>query len=384
MAKVRIKRYPDKKFKGWQVELINGKSILFSASKYKKNDVDKRVAIIRDAEADLTQLGQISERTESDLRRFPDLRSALIEKGVVQSAPIITLGELFKRYLDDCKVAESTLGNRRNALRRALDLIGDRIALDVDEQVANSFDALLNNLVEARKRNDREGISEATRAGYIKQIKTAFNWAVKKKLLPANPFNGIKAGSQINHSRQEYITPKESALILDACQWSPNSAEWRALFALARFQGLRIPSESRALRWQDVDFDRKTISVYSQKTARYKDKDRRIMPLFPDTARILKELRDEQRLGKGDFVFQRLRGDNLRTTFEKIIYRAGVERYPKLFQNLRASAATDVERRFGGVAESRWLGHVEKVAQDHYFQITDETLERAKEFTFVE
>ncbi|MFN6138978.1 MAG: hypothetical protein ACK480_10850, partial [Planctomycetota bacterium] len=45
------------------------------------------------------------------------------------------------------------------------------------------------------------------------------------------------------------------------------------------------------------------------------------------------------------YVFPDHRGDShLRTTLEKIILRAGVTPWPKLWQNLRASAATDLAR----------------------------------------
>ena len=380
MARLKKKSYSDGSLKGWQMVLDDktlydgSKTIFYSVHEYKESDVEKRLLLVRDIESTMKKRGKLTEDIEEELRRFPDLHHALIEKGVVQSAPVITLGELFKRYLDDGAVKESTFEIRRGRLRRALDLIGDRIALDVDERVALDFDAQLNKLVELWKRDEREGYAPATRAGYVKTVKTAFNWAVQKGLLPDNPFKGIKAGSQVNRSRLEYITPKESEKILEACLYSNCPNEWRALFALARFQGFRTPSEQRELHWRDVDFEKGMLTFYAPKTDSW-----RTMPILPDTTPILKELFDERNPKKDDFVFQCVSVRNPRTTYEKIIKRAGVERYPRLFQNLRASAASDIANKYGSPAESAWVGHTEKIATAHYIKVTPDIVARAKE-----
>jgi integrase len=46
-----------------------------------------------------------------------------------------------------------------------------------------------------------------------------------------------------------FVTREEAHAVMDACP----DAEWRLLFALSRFGGLRCPSEHIALRWADVD-----------------------------------------------------------------------------------------------------------------------------------
>ena len=49
--------------------------------------------------------------------------------------------------------------------------------------------------------------------------------------------------------------------------------------ALARFGGLRIPSEAFSLKWSDVDWERNRMSVPSPKTERL-GKTHRVIPLF--------------------------------------------------------------------------------------------------------
>ena len=51
--------------------------------------------------------------------------------------------------------------------------------------------------------------------------------------------------------------------------------------------------------------------------------------------------------------------------------------YPKLWQNLRSSRSTEVEREFGAFLESQWIGHTQAVAREHYLMVTQEDLDRA-------
>ena len=64
-------------------------------------------------------------------------------------------------------------------------------------------------------------------------------------------------------------------------------------------------------------------------------------------------------------------GANLRTTFTKIIGRAGVKPWPRLFHNLRASCACDWVERFPAHVVAGWLGHSPLIAARHYLQTRD-------------
>ena len=110
------------------------------------------------------------------------------------------------------------------------------------------------------------------------------------------------------------------------------------------------------------------------------------MPLFPRTREILERLRNEQEragiLDECPFVLRKVRMiTNPGTTFKKIVFRAGVEDYPKPFQNLRASAATDVRREHGKAAESDWIGHDAAIADEHYDMVTADELRKAAGLT---
>ena len=69
----------------------------------------------------------------------------------------------------------------------------------------------------------------------------------------------------------------------------------------------------------------------------------------------------------------------MRTQFERIIRRAGLEPWPRLFHNLRASRETELAERFPIHVVCAWLGNTPDIARKHYLQITDEHFQRALE-----
>jgi hypothetical protein len=52
--------------------------------------------------------------------------------------------------------------------------------------------------------------------------------------------------------------------------------------------------------------------------------------------------------------------------------KAGVKAWPKLFQNLRASRATELAAAYPEYMAAAWCGHSEKIAVEHYWQITED------------
>jgi hypothetical protein len=68
---------------------------------------------------------------------------------------------------------------------------------------------------------------------------------------------------------------------------------------------------------------------------------------------------------------------NLRTTLEKIIRRAGLEAWPRLWHSMRASCETDLARQFPLAVVAKWLGNTQAVAMRHYVDVTDADFERA-------
>ncbi|MFO0899997.1 MAG: site-specific integrase [Pirellulales bacterium] len=101
--------------------------------------------------------------------------------------------------------------------------------------------------------------------------------AVRKRLIAHDPFFDMKGCAvKANKSREHFVDRATAQAVLDACP----DAEWRLIFALARFGGLRIPSELLALRWGDIDWARDRFTVHSSKTEHHEGGGVRVVPMF--------------------------------------------------------------------------------------------------------
>ena len=64
-------------------------------------------------------------------------------------------------------------------------------------------------------------------------------------------------------------------------------------------------------------------------------------------------------------------GANLRTTAEKVIKRATIEAWPRLFQNSRAFCETDWVQIYPAHICTKWLGRSPTIAAQHDLQVRD-------------
>jgi len=220
----------------------------------------------------------------------------------------------------------------------------------------------------------RKQYAPAYVARLIKYGKQFFHAARRAGLAEKSPFDGVKAGTMANPDRAYFLTPEDAQKILDACP----DAEWRLIVALARYGGLRCPSEIVALSWSDVDWARGRFLVKAPKTAHHADGGRRWVPLFPELRPHLEQAFEGSEPG-AVYVVQRKRchDTNLRTTFEKIVYRAGLLPWPKPFQNMRATRETELARTYPLHVVTAWIGNSSRIAAKHYLQVTDADFERA-------
>ncbi len=218
------------------------------------------------------------------------------------------------------------------------------------------------------------GLSRSTVAKWVRYAKHFFAVAYRRKLIAENPFAYVSGGQVIGDpARRQFIPADDVRRVLEAIP----DPEWRALVVLARWGGLRIPSEALALQWGDVHWDRGVFVVRSPKTA-YREGGIRTVPLFPEVRAALDHLWELAAEG-ATAVFTRFRGSeqNLRTQLSRWCERSGVRPWPKPFQNMRASRATELADQFPSHVCAAWLGHTERIAEAFYRQVTDEHLARA-------
>jgi integrase len=214
----------------------------------------------------------------------------------------------------------------------------------------------------------------ATVGRTIKGARQLFQAACRADLIARNPFDGIKAGSHTDKERQYFVSQQDAQRVLEACP----DAEWRLIVALSRYGGLRCPSEHLALTWSDVDWARDRFRVTSPKTAHHAGKGDRWVPIFPELRPYLEEAFELAPEG-AVHVIRRYRDvdKNFRTRLTRIIRRAGLKPWPKLFHNLRASRETELAAVHPLHVVCEWMGNSALVAQKHYLQVTDQDFARA-------
>lgn len=210
-------------------------------------------------------------------------------------------------------------------------------------------------------------LAVATVSKHSKRCKQVFGSLVQDKILEENPFGILKGGDESNASRFHYVDSNVSKEVLEACP----DQDWRTVFALARWGGLRCPSEVLTLKWTDIDWKANKIKIESPKTGL------RFCPLFPE---LRKELDASWELAEDGAVFvvrNYRKGSNLRTQFIRILKSASIVPWEKPFQNLRSTRRTELQREYPGHVIDSWLGQSSEVAAKHYLQVTSDDWGRA-------
>lgn len=293
-----------------------------------------------------------------------------------EAAQIITVDALCTAFKDRAVVKPSTAASYAQTLDSIRAFYG--LTKPITEITTADADAWRKAITLAtegegkrkKKRTAEDGrLAPATVAKRVHVARHVFGKAVAWGWLEKNPFAALRAGSQANPGRAAYVPPETLEAVLDACP----GLQWRLVFALARLAGLRCPSEVGGLTWGDVDFEHGRLTVRSPKTEHHGGGHAvRLVPIVPRLREILADAFDAAEDGERFVVPMAARpGANLRTTAEKAIERAGVETWPRLFQNLRASCETDWAQKYPAHVCAKWLGHSPTIAAQHYLQVRD-------------
>src|SRR5262249_19542247 len=217
----------------------------------------------------------------------------------------------------------------------------------------------------------------------LQHARMFFAHAKRQGLVTANPFEFVRHRPGDASERRASVPP---ARVMRGSAQAPNDT-WKLLIALSRFAGLRVPSEALSLRWQDVDWERQRLTIPSPKTEHLAGRGYRVIPLFPELWPYLESAWDKAPEG-AEYVIpeeyrRRAQGPagwanaNLRTTLGKIIRRAGLEPWTRLWHSMRASCETDLARQFPLAVVAKWLGNTQAVAMRHYVDVTDADFEKA-------
>lgn len=139
----------------------------------------------------------------------------------------------------------------------------------------------------------RGELSSATYNNRLCILREVFRVLQKKARCQENPFEGFQLRADDSHSRREF-TIEELARIIE--QASREGFEWRLLFAIALYTGMRL-GDCAKLLWSEVDIVRSIIQKIPEKTKKYRKGRPVTIPIHKILAEILVQIPIQERNG---------------------------------------------------------------------------------------
>ena len=315
-------------------------------------------------------------RVLRELNKLPRvIRTRFARAGMIEETPEWTLEKYLTTYSARRNVKPATKVNWSHTVRNLVEFFGPGKRLHAISR--GDAERFRDHLMGMK-------IAPATIAKRLQNARQFFNSAVNDRALEANPFEGIAHHSAPDKQRQYFITQDDTLKLIEHAP----SIDWRTMIALARFGGLRCPSEVLSLQWSGFDWDGKRFRVDSPKTEHHPNGGFRIVPMFFELRPFLDEARKQAGRGAKYVISNESyrkaakgatgwKNCNLRSQLHKIIKRAGLKPWPKAWQNMRSSRETELLKTHPVQAVCEWVGNSPKVAMEHYAQITDEDWGRA-------
>ena len=335
------------------------RKILTLDSDFKRQDAEEVALIITDLLSAEKRGEEVSRRTRLFFECAP---RAIVKKfvalGFIEAERETPLEEAVAAYIaeGENKDKPSTIGSKRLYLARfCASVDSSRSVRSFTENEARSYHSRLS------------AFAPQTVKLIVTRLKAFWAWCVAQDYADANIWANIEVHSASKIPGRDFTVPPEwTAHILDACP----SQTWRALFVLWRFGGLR-QKEPLALKWTDVNWQRKRLTVTSSKTERFENKGSRVIPLFPEIEEELDALfncRDDN----GVYIFDDVRKGSLPDRLAQIIRNAGLTPWTRLFQNIRATRENElIESGLPAHVVGEWLGHTSSVQSKYYLRVLD-------------
>ena len=279
--------------------MLNGKSKSFGLpSKYGKTilgSVERVVTAIEEAQANRKRSLLPADQTiYNDLPK--EIQKKMKVAGLVERVEELSLegvwDKFFDLYQNEAKIKDSTMTTYVTSRKRFFrEFRGDS---DPNDLTKADCEEWLDSLDGQYK--------EGTIANTLKACRTVFHWAQEKGIIEENPFKGITGWSFENKGNEFFITMEVYRKLLDAC---PDQT-WRTLLTLCRVGGLRNPTETFALTWGDINWDKGTVFITDSKRKRY-GKGTRLIPLYEDLRVELGKQFEQAEESGSPFVIDRWR-----------------------------------------------------------------------------
>lgn len=213
-------------------------------------------------------------------------------------------------------------------------------------------------------------LSDNSKRSILKMVRRIFQMAVEEGIIDRNPCTGVSI--QVPEVEQKVLTSSEVGVFLREA--SITQHRFYPVWVIALMTGMRS-GELFALRWTDIDFEAKTISVSKQWTSKNgfsstKTRRSRVVPISEDLLKFLKEWKLKR--GSDEFVLPHL--TEWKTGTQAVVTREFCESIgitPIKFHDLRATFITNL------LARGESLARVMAIVGHHQLKTTNGYLRRA-------
>ena len=307
----------------------------------------------------------------------PKLRDRLVRVGLVVGVSVpratkkITLHTFINDYI--AERSKSVKPSTRLTWQVASDSIFRALGKDLSIHHVNAAHA--QKWIDTMR---GDGLKPTTIHKRLQFGKQFLNHAVAAKVIAINPWSSVKMARPkvVSNVEVERSTIDRLMLVMDQ--------RWRSIVALARYGGMRCPSEVLSIRWEQIDWEESSMTVPSPKTEHISGGASRTCPLFRELRAVLEPYRKNSGfIVDADDLRAKASGldgwatANLRSGLIDYMKRAGVTPWARLFHSMRASRQTELEKDFGLAAACAWLGNTQSVAKQHYLLVTSEAWKKA-------
>ena len=278
------------------------------------------------------------------------------------------------------KVQQSTYEGYDTYFNKHIIPYFQKIKMRVNELKPKDIKSFVDYLTANGRCDGNGGLSQVSVRKILSLVRTSLDDAVLEDIIKINPATRIKvekAKCDINkNDRTVFLSADDAQNMLNLLQ----GHFILPMVYVALYYGLR-KSEVLGLRWQDVNFDKNTITiqhtVVKNKTIIEKDStknanSRAVMTLIDDVKNVLLELREKEEENKkffgsdyieNDYIFKHENGepyrpDTITRSFQRALKNAGL---PIMrFHDLRHSTASILFDKGWDIGEVReWLRHAD-------------------------
>src|SRR5262245_7212139 len=246
-------------------------------------------------------------------KRARELIGQVVAHTTGRNLPHFTVRAWFDKWLGEKEKtkADKTLDRYQQVIRDFLSSLGERAELPLHQITWLDVEQYRDKITAAGKSNRTANLS-------ITVISAAFNAALRKHLLDANPCSPVDRLREEGQERDTF-TPSQVSTLAAAAE-----GDWKGAILLAYYTGARL-SDVANMQWSALDWKNKTLSFTPSKTRKPL-----IIPLHPQ---LEKELRKNPGIGRAP-MFPELAGKGtggkhgLSGLFTAIMHKAGIHGQP--------------------------------------------------------